>query len=61
MAPWLFWGLADRGLPVVCIGVRQMNPFAKLRKPCAQVCSRSLMLRPNTASEFDCSCVIARR
>jgi transposase len=29
LAPWLFGGLADRGLPVVCIEVRQMKAFAK--------------------------------
>ncbi len=29
LAPWLFGSLAERGLPVVCIEVRQMKAFAK--------------------------------
>jgi transposase len=29
LAPWLFGGLAERGLPVFCIEVRQMKAFAK--------------------------------
>jgi transposase len=29
LAPWLFGGLAERELPVVCIEVRQMKAFAK--------------------------------
>ena len=29
LAPWLFGGLSERGLPVVCIEVRQMKAFAK--------------------------------
>jgi len=29
LAPWLFGGLAGRGLPAVCIEVRQMKAFAK--------------------------------
>lgn len=29
LSPWLFGGLVDRGLPVVCIEVRQMKAFAR--------------------------------
>lgn len=31
LSPWLYSGLAERGLPVFCIEVRQMKAFAKLR------------------------------
>lgn len=29
LTPWLFGGLVERGLPAVCIEVRQMKAFAK--------------------------------
>jgi transposase len=29
LAPWLYGGLVDHGLPAFCIEVRQMKAFAK--------------------------------
>lgn len=74
LAPWLFGGLAERGLPVVCIEVRQMKAFAKASpiktdrrdaRLIAQAMRTGLfklpMSRPTIASASGCSCVIARR
>jgi transposase len=74
LAPWLFGGLAKRGLPVVCIEVRQMKAFAKASpiktdrrdaRLIAQAMRTGLfkiaMSKLPTASASDCCCVTARR